>query len=75
MLGELIFILFVFCPNQAKAYSSDCMEVVITDCSRNFCNIQTQTDLPTADLCQEACKLNENSCQSWAFSTEYLVSP
>merc|ERR1712226_940916 len=43
------------------------MEVAITDCARNFCESQTQTDLPTADLCQLACKLDESSCQSWAF--------
>ena len=55
------------CQNQAQAYSSECMEVVITDCARNFCDSQTQTDLPTADLCQLACKLDESSCQSWAF--------
>ena len=67
MLRKLIFILFVFCQNQAQAYLSDCMDIVITDCERNFCDSQTQTDLPTADLCQLACKLNEDSCQSWAF--------
>ena len=43
------------------------MDIVITDCERNFCDSQTQTDLPTADLCQLACKFNENSCKSWAF--------
>ena len=67
MLRKLIFILFVFCQNQAQAYLSDCMDIVITDCERNFCDSQTQTDLPTADLCQLACKFNESSCQSWAF--------
>ena len=67
MLRKLIFILFVFCQNQAQAYLSDCMDIVITDCERNFCDSQTQTDLPTADLCQLACKFNENSCKSWAF--------
>ena len=67
MLRNLIFILFVFCQNQAQAYFDDCMDIVITDCERNFCDSQTQTDLPNADLCQLACKLNENSCQSWAF--------
>ena len=65
MLRKLIFILFVFCQNQAQAQY--CMDIVITDCERNFCDSQTQTDLPTADLCQLACKFNENSCKSWAF--------
>ena len=67
MLGKLIFIILISCQNQAQAYSSECMEVVVTDCARNFCDSQTQTDLPTADLCQLACKLDESSCQSWAF--------
>ena len=76
MLAKLFFVIAIFCQNQAQAYSSDCMEVVITDCARNFCNSQTQTDLPTADLCQLACKLNEGSCQSWAFidNGENIVS-
>ena len=71
----LTFILFILAENhtQAASYSNDCMDVVITDCDRNFCESQTEPYWPSAELCQLTCQLSEDSCQSWAYSSNNLV--
>ena len=74
MLPFLTFILFILAKYHTHgSYSYDCMNVVITDCDRNFCESQTEPDWPSAELCQLTCQLSGDSCQSWAYSSNNLV--
>ena len=69
-----IFTLFILAENHIQAsFSNACMDVVITDCDRNFCESQTEPNWPSAELCQLTCQLSEDSCQSWAYSSNNLV--
>ena len=74
MLTILTFILFILAKYHTHgSYSNDCMDVVITDCDRNFCESQTEPDWPSAELCQLTCQLSGDSCESWAYSRNNLV--
>ena len=74
MLTILISILSILAENHTQAsFSNACMDVVITDCDRNFCDSQTEPNWPSAELCQLTCQLSEDSCQSWAYSSNNLV--
>ena len=74
MLPFLTFILLILAKYHTHGSSSnDCMDVVITDCDRNFCESQTEPDWPSAELCQLTCQLSGDSCQSWAYSSNNLV--
>ena len=74
MLIILIFTLFVLAENHTQAsFSNYCMDLVITDCDRNFCDSQTEPNWPSSELCQLTCQLSGDSCQSWAYSSNNLV--
>ena len=74
MLTILIFTLFILAENHTQAsFSNDCMDLVITDCDRNFCDSQTEPNWPSAELCQLTCQLSGDSCQSWAYSSNNQV--
>ena len=74
MLTILILTLFILAENHTQAsFSNACMDVVITDCDRNFCDSQTEPNWPSAELCQLTCQLSGDSCQSWAYSSNNLV--
>ena len=75
MFTILIVTLFILAESHTTqaSFSNDCMDVVITDCDRNFCDCQTKQDWPSAELCQLTCHLSGDSCQSWAYSSNNLV--
>ena len=76
MLIILLFTmaLFILAENHTQAsFSYACMDVVITDCDRNFCDSQTEPHWPSAELCQLTCQLSGDSCESWAYSRNNLV--
>ena len=76
MLIILLFTmaLFILAENHTQAsFSYACMDVVITDCDRNFCDSQTEPHWPSAELCQLTCQLSGDSCKSWAYSSDNLV--
>ena len=69
-----IFTLFILAENHIQAsFSNACMDIVITDCDRNFCESQTEPNWPSAELCQLTCQLSDDSCESWAYSSNNLV--
>ena len=69
----VFFVLFNFL-SESQSESRGCDEIVITDCDRNFCQIQVEPEWPSADLCQIICQNFEDSlCQSWAYSINNKV--
>ena len=74
--SKSIFAIFnLLSASQAEIDLRGCDEIVITDCDRNYCQIQAEPDIYIADICQSICQSFDNSdCQSWAYSTDNKVS-